>query len=162
FIYLTSEVQNDSWAGPIPTDGYGNLESSDTKMVVDWVRVWRRPFYGEDIGSVQLPGNDSLDALGTWTVQGSGDIWNTSDRCRFLYLPMTGDGWMFAQVSAIDHPDAVAKAGLMIRETMAGDSKRVAVIVNAGGNVSFLSRATTGGATTAPATLQGVTAPYGL
>lgn len=43
FIYLTSEVENNSWAGPIPTGGYGSLTTSTTKMTVDWVRVWQRP-----------------------------------------------------------------------------------------------------------------------
>jgi beta-glucanase (GH16 family) len=43
FIYLTSEVQGNSWAGPIPPSGYGSLTSSQTKMTVDWVRVHRRP-----------------------------------------------------------------------------------------------------------------------
>lgn len=43
FIYLTSEVQDNSWAGKIPTGGYGPLASSSTKMLVDWVRVWQKP-----------------------------------------------------------------------------------------------------------------------
>ncbi|MBA4065582.1 MAG: hypothetical protein C0501_18085 [Isosphaera sp.] len=43
FIYLTSEVENYGWAGNIPAGGYGSLATSQTKMVVDWVRVWQRP-----------------------------------------------------------------------------------------------------------------------
>lgn len=43
FIYLTSEVQNNSWAGPIPGGGYGSQAASTTKMIVDHVRVWQRP-----------------------------------------------------------------------------------------------------------------------
>src|SRR5262249_30946468 len=35
FLYLSSEVQNNSWAGSIPTGGYGSQASSTTKMVVD-------------------------------------------------------------------------------------------------------------------------------
>jgi beta-glucanase (GH16 family) len=46
FIYLTSEVQNNSWAGHIPTGGYGSLASSQTKMIVDYVRVWQKPVSG--------------------------------------------------------------------------------------------------------------------
>ena len=42
FIILSSEVSNGSWAGSIPTGGYGNLASSTTKMEVDYVRVYRR------------------------------------------------------------------------------------------------------------------------
>ena len=43
FIYLTSEVQNNSWAGSIPSGGYGSLSSSQTKMQVDYVRVYQKP-----------------------------------------------------------------------------------------------------------------------
>ncbi len=46
FIYLTSEVQNNSWAGNIPTGGYGSLTTSTTKMIVDYVRVWQKPTSG--------------------------------------------------------------------------------------------------------------------
>ncbi len=41
FIKLTCEVQNRSWAGSIPLDGYGTRFGSRTKMEVDWVRVWQ-------------------------------------------------------------------------------------------------------------------------
>jgi beta-glucanase (GH16 family) len=41
-MYLTCEVKNESWAGYVPASGYGSLESSTTRMEVDWVRVWQR------------------------------------------------------------------------------------------------------------------------
>jgi autotransporter-associated beta strand protein len=39
---LSSEVDDTStlWAGHIPTDGYGNLENSTTRMTVDYVRYY--------------------------------------------------------------------------------------------------------------------------
>jgi beta-glucanase (GH16 family) len=40
-IWLTCEVQDASWAGNIPTGGYGTKQSSTTRMLVDWVRVWQ-------------------------------------------------------------------------------------------------------------------------
>jgi beta-glucanase (GH16 family) len=46
FIYLSSEVQNNSWAGRIPGGGYGSLAASQTKMIVDYVRVWQKPVAG--------------------------------------------------------------------------------------------------------------------
>jgi len=42
FIILSSEVDNGSWAGSIPTNGYGTLATTTTKMEVDYVRVYRR------------------------------------------------------------------------------------------------------------------------
>ncbi len=41
FIYLTSEVKDKGWAGNIPKGGYGDDAKSNTRMEVDWVRVWR-------------------------------------------------------------------------------------------------------------------------
>jgi beta-glucanase (GH16 family) len=40
-IQLTCEVQDASWAGNVPAVGYGSLQSSSTRMLVDWVRVWQ-------------------------------------------------------------------------------------------------------------------------
>ena len=40
YIILSSEVRDKSWAGAIPTDGYGPLEPSRTKMIVDYVRFY--------------------------------------------------------------------------------------------------------------------------
>jgi beta-glucanase (GH16 family) len=40
YIILSSEVSDNSWAGVIPADGYGSLQSGKTKMVVDYVRFY--------------------------------------------------------------------------------------------------------------------------
>ncbi len=40
YIILSSEVRDKSWAGAIPTDGYGPLKPSRTKMIVDYVRFY--------------------------------------------------------------------------------------------------------------------------
>ena len=42
YIILSSEVRDRSWAGNVPVDGYGSLETSQTKMVVDYVRFYER------------------------------------------------------------------------------------------------------------------------
>ncbi len=40
YIILSSEVQDKSWAGTVPADGYGSRESSKTKTIVDYVRFY--------------------------------------------------------------------------------------------------------------------------
>jgi beta-glucanase (GH16 family) len=40
YMILSSEVRNNNWAGTIPVGGYGDLGSSQTKMIVDYVRVY--------------------------------------------------------------------------------------------------------------------------
>ncbi len=42
YIILSSEVHDRSWAGTVPAEGYGSLETSRTKMVVDYVRFYER------------------------------------------------------------------------------------------------------------------------
>lgn len=42
YLLLTCEVQDKSWAGSPPEGGYGSREESQTKMEVDWVRVWQK------------------------------------------------------------------------------------------------------------------------
>lgn len=44
YIWLSSEVQSDAevdWAGPIPAEGYGSIDTTTTKMFVDYVRVYQ-------------------------------------------------------------------------------------------------------------------------
>lgn len=41
-IQLTCEVQDRSWAGNVPPGGYGPRATSTTRMLVDWVRVWKK------------------------------------------------------------------------------------------------------------------------
>ena len=40
YIILSSEIQDKSWAGAIPADGFGPLKSSKTRMIVDYVRFY--------------------------------------------------------------------------------------------------------------------------
>lgn len=43
YLLLTCEIQDKSWAGNCPAEGYGSLLDSKTKMDVDWIRVWQAP-----------------------------------------------------------------------------------------------------------------------
>ena len=43
FLLLSSLVQNNTWAGNIPSGGYGPLEASTTGMAVDYVHVFALP-----------------------------------------------------------------------------------------------------------------------
>lgn len=40
-VRLTCEVEDASWAGYVPAEGYGSRETSVTRMEVDWVRGWQ-------------------------------------------------------------------------------------------------------------------------
>ncbi len=41
YMLLSSEVQDKFWAGKVPKGGYGSKKESETKMIVDYVRVYQ-------------------------------------------------------------------------------------------------------------------------
>jgi hypothetical protein len=112
-----------------------------------------------DIGSPAIPGSASF-AAGTFTVNASGaDIENTADAFHYVYQQVAGDVTVIARVASIQNTDPWAKGGVMIRETLAADSRHAMTVVTPGNGVVFQRRQTTGGSTD---TTQGplVAAPY--
>ena len=47
------------------------------------------------------------------------DIWGTADQFHFAYKQLSGNGSITAKVVSVSNTDAWAKAGVMIRETLA-------------------------------------------
>ena len=84
-------------------------------------------------------------STGVYAVSGSGsDIWGNSDAFRFVYRTLNGDGEMAARVGSLDNTDAWAKAGVMIRESLAPDSKFAMTVVTPANGTSFQYRTLTG------------------
>ena len=50
------------------------------------------------------------------------DIWNTADEFHFVDQPLRGDGTITARIATLADPEAYAKAGVMIRQTLDGAS----------------------------------------
>jgi len=106
------------------------------------------PWLHQDIGSVGLPGTAGL-AGATFTIAASGaDIWDTADAFHFVYQPLTGNGEITARVGSVQNTDLWAKAGVMIRETLAAGSRHALVVVTPGHGTDFERRIATGGVTT--------------
>jgi regulation of enolase protein 1 (concanavalin A-like superfamily) len=103
------------------------------------------PWITQDVGSV---GKDGLavHASGVFTVKGSGaDIWGTADGFKFVYQPVNGNVEITARVTGVQNTDVWAKAGVMIRESLASNSKNAAMVATAASGLSFQYRATAGG-----------------
>jgi regulation of enolase protein 1 (concanavalin A-like superfamily) len=114
-----------------------------------------------DIGSTGVEGSAS-EASGTWTLDGSGaNIWSTSDEFRFAYQPVSGDVDIRVRVASLEHVNDWSKAGLMIRESLAADSRNAFMFVTPGGSRAFQRRSSTRGSTTR-ATPSAGTAPVWL
>jgi len=97
---------------------------------------------------------------GTFSVTGSGaDIWGTADAFHFVYRPLSGDGQITARVTGVPTTDQWAKAGVMIRETLAPGSVHGMMIVSRSNGTAFQWRPSTGSSTT-NLTGPAVAAPY--
>jgi hypothetical protein len=102
-----------------------------------------------DVGA-PTPGNAAVDeATGTWTITGNGhDIWDNSDNFHFVHKYLVGDGALSARVVALgDGSNAWAKAGVMMREDLVGESRHAMTVITGGngGGGSFQRRLSTGG-----------------
>jgi hypothetical protein len=117
------------------------------------------PWLDQDIGSnVQIPGSASYS--GTFTVKGSGDdIWNQSDNFHYCYQPASGDVTIIARVAAQQNTDPWAKAGVMIRESLAANSVHAMAVMTPGNGANLQWRPTTGGSMSFQ-NQTGLTAPY--
>jgi len=103
------------------------------------------PWTTADIGAVAATGMAELDQ-GVFTVKGSGvDIWGTSDEFRFVYQRLTGNGEIIARVDSLTNTNSWAKAGVMIRDTLATNSKEVAMFDSYSQGTTFQYRSSTGG-----------------
>jgi hypothetical protein len=118
------------------------FEAASTAALPDrWVQT--------NVGATRDPGNASY-ANGTFTVTGDGsDIWGTSDSFHFVYRQAGGgfDTQLTAHLTSLQNTNAFAKAGIMIRESLAADAGSVVLDVKPDGGVEFMARTTAGGAT---------------
>jgi regulation of enolase protein 1 (concanavalin A-like superfamily) len=106
--HLTDQGSDDSGRFSIETPQTGSLPAGWTS---------------EDIGSVSASGTASGDGS-NFTVTGSGaDIWGTADAFHFAHTTMTGDFTITARVVSVENVNQWTKAGLMIRESLAPDSR---------------------------------------
>jgi len=117
------------------------------------------PWATSDIGSTGATGSASRSPSGLFTVVGAGaDIWNSADAFRYVYQTATGDCDITARVTAVSNTNAWAKAGVMIRETLAAGSTHVMTAITPGSGVSFQRRTATNGSSL-HTTTAGITAP---
>ncbi len=103
------------------------------------------PWATGDIGSVGAAGSASHSS-GTFTVVGSGEnIWGTADEFRYAYIPASGDCSITARVSGISASNTWAKGGVMIRESLAANSRHAFLATTPNGTLQFIRRTSTGG-----------------
>ena len=106
------------------------------------------PWTDQDVGTVGAAGSASFGS-GTFTVKGSGaDIWGNADAFNYVSQPLNGDGKIVARIVSLQNTNTFAKAGIMLRETAAAGARHVLLDVRPTGDIEFMTRTATGGATT--------------
>jgi hypothetical protein len=120
-------------------------------------RTWDQPqdwtVNGADTLTLYFRGNPAafVESAGAITMSGAGtDIWNAADQFRFAGKRLAGDGTITAKVESvtITNPDAWAKVGVMIRESLDPGSRFAAVYATPGNGVRYQARVLSGGAAT--------------
>jgi regulation of enolase protein 1 (concanavalin A-like superfamily) len=105
------------------------------------------PWLTQDVGAVGVSGNAAY-SNGTFTVSGAGaDIWGTADAFRYVYQSVADDSQIVVRVASMQNTNAYAKAGVMLRESLAAGAAHVVLDVRPDGSIEFMARSATNGAT---------------
>ena len=113
-----------------------------------------------DVGAVGAAGS-MTQASGVITVSGSGlDIGGTQDEMHFGYVQLNGDIDISSRLPDLTRPNSTqTKAGVMIRESLAANSRHAYSYVRSAGFPGLISRAATGGTSATAESATRVTRP---
>jgi hypothetical protein len=123
------------------TDLTGNPIAANSQESFEYVG-----WLGQDVGDVAAVGSHVREA-GVWTIDASGrDIWDNADEFHYVYRAdaLAGDGEILARVASLTDTDDWAKAGVMIRGTLAANSPHASTVVTPGNGVCFQRRLVAG------------------
>ena len=113
-----------------------NAQMVAVSSLVNWTSA--------DVGAVGTPGSASSSGS-VFTVRGAGsDIGGTADSFQFVYQSLTGDGDVVARLDSVENTNALAKAGVMLRDGVDAAAAHVTLVVTPAGVVSLLQRASPG------------------
>jgi regulation of enolase protein 1 (concanavalin A-like superfamily) len=115
-------------------------ESNVAAVTVSAGDGWPPPWVTADVGDTGRTGSATLEN-GRFTLHGAGaDVGGTDDGFYFTYRPLSGDGEFVARVASVQDTHPLARAGIMIRETLSSSSRHVTLGIGPTGKVEFLSR----------------------
>ena len=100
------------------------------------------------LGAAATFGGTASGATITEIRGGGDDIWSTADAFHYYYRRLTGDFDVTVRSVSVESTDPWAKVGLMVRESLAPDSKNAMTRRRPNGEASAQWRATDGGETT--------------
>ncbi|HZR18875.1 MAG TPA: chitobiase/beta-hexosaminidase C-terminal domain-containing protein [Verrucomicrobiae bacterium] len=102
------------------------------------------PWQTSDIGSVAAAGG-AFYSNGVFIVSGSGaDIWNSADGFRYVYQRLTNGCDIRARVTSQGDTDPWAKAGVMVRDSLAPGAAYGYMTITPGNGMDFQYRTANG------------------
>ena len=118
------------------------------------------PWASADVGG---PGQTGAGAFYSndssyYVNAGGADIWGGSDQFHFDYYRLRGDGTLTARITSISNTDTWAKAGVMMRTTLDGNSAYAGMFLTYGQGAAFQWR-TNPGDQTSSTNVGGVNTP---
>ena len=121
--------------GAAPSDG-----ATGTSLPSSWI--------SSDVGVTGQAGHASI-SNGIFTVSGAGsDIWGTSDSFQYVNQNTSGDFTLTARIVSDEDTNTFAKAGIMLRDSLAADAANVTLDIRPTGDVEFMTRPSTGASET--------------
>jgi len=118
---------------------------AETELVIDIAAAdlplpWE---FGAIGGTARKSGADYK--TGVFTLEGSGNLTGAADSGTFVWQTLSGDGEIVARIGNLEDAAKTARAGLMIRDSLAAGSRHVFIGVNGAGDFRWVRRARTGG-----------------
>jgi M6 family metalloprotease-like protein len=126
--YVISKISvNGSSKGTVSSYTFSSISANQTISATykysSSVDALPSPWKKIDIGTPSAAGKSGY-RNGTFRIETVGtDIYNNSDDFHYVYQSLSGDGEIVAHVAAHNEPREWCKSGVMIRESLAPDSK---------------------------------------
>ncbi len=105
------------------------------------------PWLTADVGTTGLSGSAEYFG-GAHTLKGAGTFGGTADGFRYVYQTLSADGSIVARVRTLQDSGTNARVGIMIRDTLASNSRMAALTVTGSGAWRWQRRSLTGGTVT--------------
>jgi hypothetical protein len=127
------------------TDGSGAFDEAALTIEVSGPSL-PLPWDSGDIGSGIAAGS-ATQAAGVFTVSGAGTLSGRNDRFHFVHQTLSGDGEITARVSSLQNTGTSSRVGVMIRDTLATNSRHVFMGLTGSNAYRWVRRTSTNGTT---------------
>lgn len=129
------------------TDGFTSSESATVVIKSMDESFPCYPWLAKDIGRFRMAGNLKCKHNELIIASAGFDTFNNTDKFYYLFQPVTGNFSIYTRLKSIEKTHNYAKAGIMFRESLDGNSKNVSILYAAIKKIVFQKRPETGEST---------------